>query len=235
MKKLLLLLFIMFHYNYTGYAQNNGFTGGFQFKAMLGNSVFNNEPVEGDIDSISISVTQNFGYVFGMTIRKQFTKVLAIESGLRFAQRNYTTNIDSTFGNYNGEIDYRLIAYEIPIKAMVRLRASDRSYFSVSLGVQIDLYPSNVQATDFIWQVQVIRRSWIQGSMLANLGWEFTPPDLGTFYAGLSFNQPFVDPYAQKSAPDHYTFAVSNIRLNGAYFALDLRYYFQVKKDKPMR
>lgn len=231
MKRSGIILFILIGVSIQSMSQDKGFTGGFQFKAMLGNSVFSNDPIQNISDSLSITIQQNFGYVFGMTFRKQFTKTLAVESGLRFVQRNYSTLIDSTYGNYQGKIDYRIVAYEIPIKAMIRLRASDNSYFSVSLGVQIDLYPSDVYASDNEWQVQVVRKSWLQGSMLANLGWELSPDDLGTFYSGLSFNQPFTDPLGQNTGPYGAAFAVNNTRLNGAYFSLDFRYYFEVKKE----
>jgi hypothetical protein len=231
----LFFIFVLLLFSGSIKAQDKNFTGGFQFKAMLGAGVFSNEPTTSEVDSVQIGIQQQFGYVFGMTIRKQFTKMLAVESGLRFVQRNYTTSIDSTFGSYTGEIDYRLISYEIPLKGMVRLRASDNSFFSVSLGIQMDLYPSDIYASDYEWQVQVTRKSWIQGSFLANLGWEVHPQNYGTFYAGLSFNQPFVDPYAANVGHYNANFAASNMRLNGTYFSLDLRYYFEVKKDKPSR
>ena len=230
-----LSIFIFLLINTSLFSQDKNYTGGFQFKSMLGTGVFSNEPTTSEVDSVQIGIHQKFGYVFGMTIRKQFTKMLAVESGLRFVQRNYTTKIDSTFGSYAGEIDYRLISYEIPLKGMVRLRASDNSFFSVSLGVQMDLYPSDIYAADYEWQVQVTRKSWIQGSFLANLGWEMHPQNYGTFYAGFSYNQPFVDPYAANVGHYNANFAVSNMRLNGTYFSLDLRYYFEVKKDKPSR
>ena len=231
MKRLGFIFIVLMGISLLATSQDKGFTGGFQFKAMLGNGVFSNDPIQNTSDSLEISIQQNFGYAFGMTFRKQFNKTLAVESGLRFVQRNYSTSVDSTLGNYQGKIDYRVIAYEIPLKAMIRLRASDNSYFSVSLGVQMDLYPSDVYASDSEWQVQVVRKSWIQGSMLANIGWEIVPSDIGTFYGGFSFNQPFVDPLGQNTGPYGATFAVNNTRLNGAYFSLDLRYYFAVKKD----
>jgi hypothetical protein len=212
-------------------AQDNGFIGGFQLKTILGSQVFGNAPIVNETDEFNISIQQQFGYSFGMTIRKQFTPILAVESGLRFTQRNYTTTIDSNLVSYSDEIDTRIIAYEIPIKAMVRLRASDNSFFNVSLGGEIDLYPSDVFATNNEWQIQITRRSWIQGAFVANLGWEINPIDYGTFYVGFSYNQPFVDPYSANVGAANSTFATNNIRLNGAFFALDFRYYFEVKKD----
>ena len=231
MKRIAIIILVLLGSSVNLISQDKGFTGGFQVKAMLGNGVFSNDPIQNTSDSLKITISQKFGYVFGMTFRKQFNKTLAVESGLRFVQRNYSTSIDSTFSNYKGEIDYRIVAYEIPLKAMIRLRASENSYFSVSLGIQLDLYPSDIYASDNIWQVQVVRKSWIQGSMLANAGWEISPDDIGTFYAGLAFNQPFVDPLGQNTGPYGDTFAVNNTRLNGVYFSLDLRYYFEVKKD----
>ena len=230
MKHVLFIIVFLIN-SFIAQSQDNGFIGGFQFKPMLGNGVFSNDPVTGNQDSVNIGIQQEFGYAFGMTIRKQFTKILAVESGLRFAQRNYTVNIDSAFADYSSNVPYRIIAYEIPLKGMVRLRGSDNSYFSVSLGAQLDLYPSDVFADNFDWQVQVNRKSWIQGSFVANLGWEIHPVNKGTFYGGFSYNQPFVDPYAANVGPSNSDFATSNIKLNGAYFALDFRYYFEAKKE----
>lgn len=232
MKNKILILGLVLATTFNTIAQDNGYTGGFQFKAMLGNGIFDNAPVTSETDVVSIKIQQNFGYSFGMTFRKQFTKILAVESGLRFTQRNYTTSVDSLATNFNSAIPFRFIAYEIPLKAMVRLRASDNSFFSVSLGGQLDLYPSDVFASDNEWQVQITRRSWIQGSFIANMGWEYHPIGVGTFYGGFAFNQPFVDPYSANVGIANSLVAVSNVRLNGAYFSLDFRYYFEVKKDK---
>ena len=231
MNKLYLFTILILGTSINTLSQEKGFTGGFQVKTMLGNGVFSNDPIQNPSDSLNITINQSFGYVFGMTFRKQFNKTLAVESGLRFVQRNYSTSIDSTYSDYQGKIDYRIIGYEIPLKAMIRLRASEKSYFSVSLGVQMDLYPSDVYSTDNQWQIQVVRKSWLQGSMLANLGWEISPSDVGTFYTGFSFNQPFTDPLGQNTGPYSSKFAVNNTRLSGTYFSLDLRYYFEVKKE----
>jgi hypothetical protein len=217
------------------FGQSKGYSGGFQFKGMVANGFLNGGPETIDIDSVQIENSQKFGYVFGMTIRKEFNKTLAIESGLRFVQRNYNSKIDSIYGNYNGSIDYRVIGYEIPLKGMVRLRASDNSYFSVSLGGQIDFYPSDVFDSDNEWQVEVRRASWIQGSFLANMGWEIHPQNNGTFYIGFSFNQPFSDPFVANIGHYNTPVAKVNTKLNASYLSLDLRYYFEQKNDKPSK
>jgi len=213
-------------------SQDKGFIGGIQFKGMLANNYFNGGSNEQTLDSVNLVTSQKFGYVFGMTIRKEFTKTLAIESGLRFVQRNYNTKIDSTFGNYSGSLDYRIIGYEIPIKGIVILRASTNSRFIAGLGVELDLYPSDVYTGDYEWQVEVRRKSWIHGSFLANIGWEYHPKGKGSFYSGFSFNRPFTDPFG--AVIGHYNSNVgqANIKLNGVYLSLDLRYYFEPNKGK---
>ncbi len=232
MKKFFYFTVVLLAMQTSGLTQGKGYLGGFQFKPMLGNGVFSNTAQTTTNDTINFSITNKFGYSFGMTIRKKFTKVLAIESGLRFTQRNYAVNIDSAFTSYSSSIDYRIIAYEIPLKAMVRLRSSDNSYFNVSLGGQIDLYPSDIFAYNFEWQVQVNRRSWVQGSFVTNLGWEIHPEDLGIFYIGLAYNQPFVPPFAANIGERNTTAAIVNMKQTGTFFSIDLRYYFEPKKEK---
>ena len=213
-------------------AQDKGYTGGIQFKGMIASNYFNGGTDEIGSDSIFIENSQKFGYVFGMTIRKKFTKSLAVESGLRFVQRNYNTKVDSTFSNYSSSLDYRIIAYEIPFKGLITLKASKNSQFVAALGVQLDLYPSDVFTGDYEWQVEVRRKSWIQGSFLANIGWEINPSDLGTFYGGFSFNRPFTDPFAAIVGEYNTNVGVVNTKLNGVYLSLDLRYYFETKNTK---
>ena len=232
MKKQLLIIALIVIPNLLVISQENGYSGGFQFKPMLGSGLFSNK-LEGEKqDSLNFQIQQKFGYVFGMTIRKEFTKTLAIESGLRFTQRNYTATIDSNFNAYSNDLDYRLIAYEVPLKAIIRLRSSRKSYFNVALGGQLDLYPSDIFANNFEWQVEVLRKSWIQGSFLANLGWEIHPDKKGTFYAGLSYNQPFVSPFSATIGQRNSNRGLSKIFQTGTYFSLDFRYYFQDKKTK---
>ncbi|MFT4753377.1 MAG: hypothetical protein ACI85Q_000918 [Salibacteraceae bacterium] len=231
MKPYIIVGLLFFTY-LTGSTQGKGYSGGFQLKTMLGSGVFTNDPITASTDSVNIQIQQKFGYVFGMTIRKQFNKTLAIESGLRFAQRNYSTSIDSTLASYSGQIDYRIIAYEIPIKALVRLRSSDNSFFNVALGAQLDLYPSDVFANNYEWQVEILRKSWVQGSFIANLGWEIHPVRMGTFYAGLSYNQPFIDPFRATVGEGNANFGIVSMSQTGTYFALDFRYYFEDKNQK---
>jgi hypothetical protein len=167
-----------------------------------------------------------------MTFRKKFTKALSVESGLRLVQRNYAVQIDSNNSSYQSNIEYRIIGYEIPLKGLVTLRASKNSYFLVGLGVELDLYPSDVFASSYDWQVETLRKSWAQGSFLANAGWEVHPPGNGTFYAGFSFNRPFTAPFIAKVGEYNTTVADVSVELNGVYLALDLRYYFETKKSK---
>lgn len=230
MKKELLLIFFI-SILFSGISQDNGYLGGFQFKPILGSGVFSNVIETGNTDSVNIGIQQDFGFSFGMTIRKQFTKILAFETGLRLTQRNFTTRIDSIQGNYSNSLGYRMVAYDIPFKAMIRLRSSDNSYFSVSLGGQMDLYPSDIFAYNNEWQVQVNRKSWIQGSFVANVGWEIHPTKKGIFYMGLSYNQPFTTPYVALVGSRSSNYSISNIKQNGSSFALDFRYYFEPKKE----
>ncbi len=233
--KNILLTGILISVFFTGYSQDNGYLGGFQFKPILGSGVFSNDPEMGNTDSLNIGIQQNFGYSFGMTIRKQFTKILAVETGLRLTQRNFTVSIDSLQNSYTNSLGYRVVAYDLPFKAMVRLRSSDNSYLSISLGGQMDLYPSDVFAYNTDWQVQVNRKSWVQGSFVANLGWEIHPIKKGIFYMGLSYNQPFSTPYAALVGSRNSNYSITNIKQNGTSFALDFRYYFEPKKEKPKR
>ncbi|MGB0805142.1 MAG: hypothetical protein ACPGRC_00540 [Salibacteraceae bacterium] len=235
MKIQYLLLLIICCSGLSLFSQSKGYKGGFQFKPMLGSGVFSNDAISDKTDSVVIAIKQEFGYSFGMTIRKEFTSVLAVETGLRFTQRNYTANIDSVFSGYTSNLNYRMIGYEIPFKAMVRLKGSDNSYFNVALGGQLDLYPSDVSTYNYEWKMELIRKSWVSGSFLANVGWEIHPVNKGTFYFGLAYNQPFTSPFTALFGGINDSYAAMSIPQNGTFFSLDFRYYFEDKNDTPRR
>ena len=229
MKNLLKILILLLFPSLL-FAQDKGYTGGFQFKAMIPGAFFTGGPESGTVNNILFTNEDKFGYVFGMTIRKKFTNSLAIESGLRFVQRNYLTQIDSLNNSYSSEIDYRVIGYELPLKGLITLRASDHSIFIAAFGAQMDLYPSDVYADNRDWQIEIRRKSWIQGSFLANIGWELHVENVGYFYGGFSYNQPFSDPFNLVIGTYNSTFGVTNFGINGRYLSLDFRYYFETKK-----
>lgn len=233
MNKLVTIVSLLF-LSVLGHGQDNGYFGGFQLKSMIQSDYFNGGPNENtEVEGMKFTTSGKFGYTFGMTVRKKFNKTLAVESGLRFVQRNFSASIDSINNGYNNTLDYRLTSYEIPLKGMVSLRASKNSYFSVGLGVQLDLYPSNVQATNNTWRIETHRKSWAHGSLLANAGWEIMVKDVGIFYAGFSYTSPFGSPFTTKYGYNSgVTSALTTSKLSGNYFALDLRYYFNEKESK---
>lgn len=225
-----ILLVISFLVSLSSFAQDKGYWGGFQFKGLLPIDYFTGgAEINNEVPEMQFSTTLNSGYSFGMTVRKKFNKTLAVESGLRLTRRNYGAVIDSTASSFKNELSYSMQTFEIPLKGMVSLRASDNSYFSVGFGVQLDLYPSDVQAKNEDWMIQTHRKSWLHGSLVANAGWEIDVKDVGIFYAGLAFTSPFGSPYTTKYGERNSTYALAASPLSGNYFALDIRYYFNQK------
>lgn len=216
----------------SGYAQNKGYYAGFSFEPMLGADILSNTPQTKDIDNLHIEIRSLFGFLIGMNIRKQFTSTLAIESGLGMVERNYQLTVQHLITQKESPpIQYGILAYQIPLKAMIRLPSSDNSYFSTSLGIQLDLYPSDVFAFDEQWQVETIRKNWMQGSFLANFGWEIHTHHHGIFYTGLSFTRPFVPPFSTLVGENAALNGISTLELNAAYFALNFRYYLNGQKN----
>jgi hypothetical protein len=100
----------------------------------------------------------------------------------------------------------------------------------VGFGVQLDLYPSDVETKNNEFRVQTHRKSWAHGSLLANAGWEIDVKDVGIFYAGFSYTTPFGSPFTTKYGNTVSSVAYTTSELTGNYFAIDLRYYFNEKK-----
>lgn len=213
------------------FTQDKGYYGGFRFELIREGSIFTNKAQSKDIEGLHIESSSKLGYSFGMSIRKQFTQVLAIESGLGFIGRNYQIAIDSINIRTDNKINYRLVAYQIPLKVMIRLPSSSNAFFSTSLGGQIDLYPSDVFAANEQWQVEVIRKNWIQASLTANLGWEISNSSKGIYYIGLSYVSPFTPPLTILIGERSAIYGISTTIQQTSYLALDIRYYLNGGKQ----
>ncbi len=213
-------------------AQKNILTAGFVFRPMLVNSYISGGSDDQIDDQVKYSAKQRWGYSFGMVVCKGITKALAFESGINYVQRNYTINIDSLENDYSNDLNFRAISFGIPFKLLVLLRASEYSYFSGGLGVNLDLYPSDVGTDSDQWQTETVRKSWIQGSMLADVGWEYRTMSSGFFYVGLSLQLPFVPPFLSKIGLVNSIYTETSMDLGGTFLALSLRYYFPMRKDK---
>ncbi len=174
-----------------------------------------------------VAINPQFGYSFGMIVRKNFTQRFAIETGINYVRRFYQVDVTDVDSAVTSSVDFGLTGYEIPLVALVYIRLGEDFYMNTSLGVSVDFMARSIaNGTRYFDNFTAIRK--VSGAALANVGVEYRSRNSGTFYVGVTYHQsawPIADTkinYFRGSFQD----ASVETPLDGTYFTLDLRYYF---------
>jgi hypothetical protein len=222
-------------------AQQGVTTFGIQFKPMVPSKFFETSAETYSTDELTMTLTPRFGINFGCIIRKGFTPTWSLETGINLVQRNYRLQFEHDQLPEKETMNYRFIGYEIPLQGLLYLRLGENLYVNASGGMSIDLYPSNVETSNgyfvdslaFDFYQKTIRQSWLQASVLANIGFEWRTKKSGYFYLGASYHRPFNSiayVYAEikiDTNPAAVTYPVS-----GNYLTIDLRYFFHEDPER---
>ncbi len=210
-------------------AQEKVTTFGVQLKPIVPVEFFNAGKQEKTRNNITYINQPKFGMSFGMVIRKGITKNISVESGLNFLRRNYDLTINDPDSNITSRSDFSIVNYEIPLLALVYVRLGRNMFMNVAGGASLDIYPSELSVRDELFTNAIIRRNWVQPSMLANLGWEYRTEKSGFIYIGASLHRPFNTIFTELI---HYKgesgerLEGERFDLTGSYFTIDLRYFF---------
>jgi len=230
-KKHLVLIFLLS--GLSGFAQNGVLTVGLQFKPIIPVAFFNDISTI-NVEDISAEMSPKFGYSFGMTVRRGIGELFALETGINYIQRNYNYDYTRTSFEFEEKGDITFISYEIPLTALVYVRLGEQTYMNVAAGVAATMFPSDVETLSEDLRLYVFRKNWIQGSVIANLGFEFRTEESGYFYVGATYNSPLTTMAVAEFTHFDSTRIPTSVRtdLSGTYLSLDLRYYFHDDPDK---
>lgn len=235
--KFRILFFICLLIPALSFSQERVLTFGVQFKPMIPVSLVENDLVETDLGGVNYQTQQNFGYSFGFLIRKGITKKISLETGIAYVKRNFSLGIDSIGSNFNQDLNYGIVGYEIPVLGLIYIQLSREMFMNVSMGGALDLYPSDVgtdRAANGEWIHETVRRNWLQTSVLANIGWEYRTKEKGIFYVGASYHRPFDYIFLSKIGVKQVGAGRPEVsqELNGNYLTLDFRYFFHEDPEK---
>jgi len=212
---------------------------GFQYKPIIPINVFGAGPQSiSDSDDLHNSVvTQKFSFSAGGVMRIGFTPRLAIETGINFTRRNYTTDYFVPDSNLVAQTTIRNVSYDIPANLLIYVKVNNSLYINTSFGLSFLFYPSNTATQtntlphNFITETQVNR--WLQFALNANAGAEYRTEQNGIFYLGASFHRPFTPIYNVRTTYKYINDPKAGIgRLTGTYFSLDLKYFFPLIQSK---
>ena len=231
----LILLYVTFSAN----AQRNVTTVGLQFKPIFPvNFLGTGETTNEDLD-VTFTVGLKSGFAGGMVIRRGFTDLLSLETGINYVKRKYSLKIQD--GDYVRDAKFRIIGYEIPVSLLVYIQLSEKLYMNVSMGPSLDMFASAVETFDTNFYQISLRNHVIQGALNANLGWEWRTEKSGYLYLGASYHRPFDYIYlssTEYSKPRKLPTdpnAFSQTELLGNYLTIDFRYFFHEDPEKKIK
>ncbi len=211
---------------------------------------------DGFFNDTMVRFTPNISFRFGMNIRFDFSRLLALQSGLYYINRSYTIRGGVTNTARNGfesvmfeSSPLRYTGFEVPVMLLFYVQLSDRWFLNASAGFSFDFFPSSVQkrVEQDINDYYVIvggRNSWFRPSIKASIGFEFRSEKSGYFYFGGQFHRPLLALFeAQTQRQDGQGFSKWNETvieggetkifpryteqsITGTYFAVDVKYFF---------
>ena len=223
--------------SFSASAQEGVTTVGMQYKPIIPSSLFNSGPDKFQDDNWNVDIRPAYGHTYGMVIRHGITKRWSIEGGITYTVRRFS--IDASFNDTTfSDADFKLIGYEFPFSGLVYVKLGERLYMNNSLGVSIDMFPSDIYTGDYHFDHFGIRRSWLQAAVIGNVGFEFRTEKSGYFYLGGSLHRPFstiaksiLRFHTQPTTLDGET----GLELSGNYLTVDLRYFFHEDPEKKAR
>jgi hypothetical protein len=215
-------------------AQKGMTTVGIQIKPLLPLTVSGSNKVIGDTAGVHFERELVSGFNFGLTVRHNFTKLIAFEAGINYIKRKYELRIsEREFGDISS---FRIIGYEIPLLFMMYSRVAENLYINGALGPTLDMFASHVENRDTNFIHVAYRNQVFMPAVAANLGAELRTEKSGNIYLGFSFQRPFEYIYLSRVSFKRNRSLdplLNDARLSGSYLSIDLRYYFPDNKRRP--
>ena len=234
LKKKIWILVACFLAATDAWPQEKVVTAGIQFKPIFSSRYFSTGPQAKDSSGVGFELIPSGGYCVGGLVRVGITPRLSGETGINFVKRPHKMIITDASRALHEESTFSIIAYEIPVSALVFIKLSEIAFMNAALGVTMDFFPSNVESSDDYFQHLSRRKNWIFPSIAANIGYEIRTYKAGYFYVGASYHRPFSDIYTSTVGyyVDDKYYTGQQFLLSGNYLTLDFRYFFPEDQAK---
>ena len=206
---------------------------------MVGGGLINEGDPSNSENGIDFAYDKKFGFSAGMVIRKGFSKMFSLETGLGFVQRNFDLRVEDEGKDYAFKQEFGVVGYELPVLGLVYIQLSQQAFMDASFGMAFDFFPSDVAvfSDDNRVIMESQRTSWIQPALTANIGWEWRSKKNGTFYVGGTYHRTFGESFSFLTSYEYDKTNTSSvetrslIKVNGNYVTLDFRYFFHEDAD----
>jgi hypothetical protein len=183
-------------------------------------------------NEFSTTIEQRLGYSFGGTIRAGLTKLLALETGINYTQREFNISMDVPDSSIYAENHLTFISYDIPINGLVYIQMGRQIFMNASLGLALTFKPTNVGiltkpgGSNLFYHTGFVNRK-AGFDINANIGFEYRTKKSGFFYIGGSGRVPLA-PLFQMIAQYKYQGYKNTVKGNvdGSYLSIDVKYFF---------
>jgi hypothetical protein len=215
---------------------DKGWVGGLQYRPLIPTSITKREFAPVSEGGFTSTMEPRLGHSFGVLVRYNFNRHLALEFGLAQTRRNHVLEAASADSGWTETSDFGIVTYEIPLQALYYVRLSDQFYGNILAGPVFNFHPTDVESfggQNELYQ-RSYRRQWVTLSLVLNAGVEYRTKKSGYFYVGASVHRPvkFIFSTFYYQYPTFQLLASSP--LQGMYTALDFR-YFLPKSGKEKR
>ncbi len=217
--------------------QLNVTTVGFQFKPMINTKFVDRGGGESTSGWLEANHEATGGYAMGMVIRRGITPTISLETGIGYIKRNFKVNVLDVDSLHMGEMNYGLIAYQVPVQGLIYARLTDQLWMNASAGAGVNFLPSNVETGELQHSQRTFRLGrpdWVKMSILANYGFELRTKKDGYFYFGASYDRPLSDLAISRATierSDGTEMSADGV-YTGAYLTIDFRYFFHEDPER---
>ena len=234
-------LLLLFFFQKNTLAQPGVITVGLQYKPLVPSKFFRAGEIDFGENKINYSLSPKISFSGGMVIRRGFSKLFSLETGINYVKRNLELIVSNKDISFESKKKFSIVGYEVPTLGLIYIRLAEQMYMNAAFGFSIDFFPSDVGTNEYYFgnDIQVQQTSirnhnrWVQPSLLANLGYEYRTTKRGIFYFGSSFHRPFS--YSYQTTVKYFS---SNFEekvsagISGNYLTFDFRYFFHQDPKK---
>src|SRR4051812_13889935 len=106
------------------FSQKGLTTVGIQVKPIFPISFLDTGKLINEAENIHYETALQSGFSAGIVIRHNFTKLIAVESGINYVKRKYALQISD--GSFTGKSSFRSINYEIPFIILTYIQVGEK-------------------------------------------------------------------------------------------------------------
>lgn len=186
------------------------------------------------------SLKQNAGFTAGASVRVGLTKLISIETGLNFTQRNFSLNSSIADSGLFFTDNLRFIEYDIPLNIFFNIQLAEQWFMNASLGGTVIMRPTSVGTVNQPnAKHRFIHTGWLKKNNIwgfgfnGNIGFELRTRNAGFFYLGGVVNVPITPIFTFVAYHKYNSFIQEHTEdLTNGYLSIEFKYFFKNIKNK---